>query len=315
MIVQEKSQRILAELGKVVVGQERFLRELVCAFLSGGHVLMEGVPGLGKTLSAKALSRTVAAGFGRIQFTPDLMPSDILGTSVFNQKTSEFAVKKGPVFTNILLADEINRTPPKTQSALLEAMEERSVTIDGETFPLADPFFVIATQNPVEYEGTYPLPEAQLDRFLMKLRITYVAQEEEIALLRGYAGNFEGAHGRVDLLDPVITPEELRACREEAASVRVDDSVLRYVTDLTFATRRSALVLLGASPRASISLLLSARTLAAMSGRDYVIPEDVADLAVPVMRHRIILKPEAGIDGSDADSVLEGIVRKVAIPR
>ena len=315
MIIQEKTQRIMAELGKVVVGQEQFLKELVCAFLSGGHVLMEGVPGLGKTLSAKALSRTVSADFKRIQFTPDLMPSDILGTSVFDMKTSEFNIKKGPVFTNILLADEINRTPPKTQSALLEAMEERSVTIDGETFRLSEPFFVIATQNPVEYEGTYPLPEAQLDRFLMKLRISYISREQEDMLLGAYTGNYSGAHGRVDGLARVITPEELSACRNEAAGVRVDESIIHYITELTFATRRSPLILLGASPRASIALLLCSRTLAAMNGRDYVIPEDVVDLALPVMRHRIILKPEAGVDGSDADSILANVIRKVEIPR
>jgi MoxR-like ATPase len=315
MTVEQKSKQILEELSKVIIGQEDFLRHLLIAMISGGHVLMEGVPGLGKTLSAKSLARAIRADFKRVQFTPDLMPSDILGTNVFNAKDAEFHLKKGPVFTNILLADEINRTPPKTQSALLEAMEERSVTIDGETMKLPDPFFVVATQNPLEYEGTYPLPEAQLDRFLMKLYVNYISRESEDQLLKGYSGNFTGAHARVEDIEPVITPEELEECRKEIAAVNVEDGVLHYITGITFATRQSIQIMLGASPRASIALLLCARTAAAMNGRDYVLPEDVVDIALPVLRHRVILRPEAGASGVNVDNVLMSVIRKVEIPR
>lgn len=315
MTVAQKSKQIIDELSKVVIGQEDFLRHLLIAFISGGHVLMEGVPGLGKTLTAKSLAKAVKSDFKRVQFTPDLMPSDIIGTNVFNAKDAEFHLKKGPVFTNILLADEINRTPPKTQSALLEAMEERSVTIDGETMKLPAPFFVIATQNPLEYEGTYPLPEAQLDRFLMKLYVNYISRESEDQLLRGYQGNFTGAHARVEEIAPVITPEDLSECRAEIAAVNIEEGVLHYITGITFATRQSMQIMLGASPRASIALLLCARTAAAMSGRDYVLPEDVVDVALPVLRHRVILRPEAGTAGVNVDNVLMNVIRKVEIPR
>ncbi|MBP5632081.1 MAG: MoxR family ATPase [Clostridia bacterium] len=315
MTVEQKSKQIIDELSKVVIGQEDFLRHLLIAFISGGHVLMEGVPGLGKTLTAKSLAKAVKSDFKRVQFTPDLMPSDIIGTNVFNAKDAEFYLKKGPVFTNILLADEINRTPPKTQSALLEAMEERSVTIDGETMKLPSPFFVIATQNPLEYEGTYPLPEAQLDRFLMKLYVNYISRESEDQLLRGYQGNFTGAHARVEEIAPVITPEDLAECRAEIAAVNIEEGVLHYITGITFATRQSMQIMLGASPRASIALLLCARTAAAMSGRDYVLPEDVVDVALPVLRHRVILRPEAGTSGVNVDNVLMNVIRKVEIPR
>ncbi|MBR6934262.1 MAG: MoxR family ATPase [Clostridia bacterium] len=315
MTVAQKSKQIIDELSKVVIGQEDFLRHLLIAFISGGHVLMEGVPGLGKTLTAKSLAKAVKSDFKRVQFTPDLMPSDIIGTNVFNAKDAEFHLKKGPVFTNILLADEINRTPPKTQSALLEAMEERSVTIDGETMKLPAPFFVIATQNPLEYEGTYPLPEAQLDRFLMKLYVNYISRESEDQLLRGYQGNFTGAHARVEEIAPVITPEDLAECRAEIAAVNIEEGVLHYITGITFATRQSMQIMLGASPRASIALLLCARTAAAMSGRDYVLPEDVVDVALPVLRHRVILRPEAGTAGVNVDNVLMNVIRKVEIPR
>lgn len=315
MTVEQKSKQIIDELSKVVIGQEDFLRHLLIAFISGGHVLMEGVPGLGKTLTAKSLAKAVKSDFKRVQFTPDLMPSDIIGTNVFNAKEAEFYLKKGPVFTNILLADEINRTPPKTQSALLEAMEERSVTIDGETMKLPSPFFVIATQNPLEYEGTYPLPEAQLDRFLMKLYVNYISRESEDQLLRGYKGNFTGAHARVEEIAPVISPEDLAECRAEIAAVNIEEGVLHYITGITFATRQSMQIMLGASPRASIALLLCARTAAAMSGRDYVLPEDVVDVALPVLRHRVILRPEAGTSGVNVDNVLMNVIRKVEIPR
>ena len=298
MTLEQKTNEILSELSKVIIGQDEFLRHLLIAFISGGHVLMEGVPGLGKTLTAKALAKVVEADCKRVQFTPDLMPADIIGTNVFNAKEAEFRLKKGPVFTNVLLADEINRTPPKTQSALLEAMEERSVTIDGETMKLDEPFFVIATQNPVEYEGTYPLPEAQLDRFLMKLYVGYIPQEGEDQMLRGY-----------------LTRAELAEIRKEAAAVKVNEGILHYITGITFATRQSLQIMLGASPRASIALLLCARTNAAMNGRDFVVPEDVVDIALPVLRHRIILRPETHASGINADTALMNVIRKVEIPR
>jgi len=315
MTVQLKSKEIISEISKVVIGQEEFIGHLVIAFLTGGHVLMEGVPGLGKTLAAKSLASVTSCEFKRVQFTPDLMPSDITGTNVFNIKTSSFYLKKGPIFTNILLADEINRTPPKTQAALLEAMEEKQVTIDGETLPLGSPFFVIATQNPIEYEGTYPLPEAQLDRFLMKLYIGYFTQNNENNLLKKYCAGFEGSHNDISNLNSVCNAEDIAECRREIQAVKVEDGVVNYITSIVCATRKSTAIFLGGSPRASIALLLCAKTIAAMSGRDFVTPEDVQDIALPVLRHRIILKPEAGIDGLSADSVLRNIIGKIEVPR
>lgn len=315
MTVQSKSKQIISEISKVVIGQEEFISHLVIAFLTGGHVLMEGVPGLGKTLAAKSLASVTSCDFKRVQFTPDLMPSDITGTNVFNIKTSSFYLKKGPVFTNILLADEINRTPPKTQAALLEAMEEKQVTIDGETLNLGTPFFVIATQNPIEYEGTYPLPEAQLDRFLMKLYIGYFTQSNENNLLKKYCAGFEGSHYDISNLTSVCNAEDIAECRREIQAVKVEDGVVNYITSIVCATRKSTAIFLGGSPRASIALLLCAKTIAAMSGRDFVTPEDVQDIALPVLRHRIILKPEAGIDGLSADSVLRNIIGKIEVPR
>jgi len=315
MSVESKSKEIINEISKVVIGQEQFLNHLTVAFLSGGHVLMEGVPGLGKTLTAKALAHTVNADFKRIQFTPDLLPSDIVGTKIFDLKNNEFTLKKGPVFTNILLADEINRTPPKTQSALLESMEERHVTIDGQTMDMADPFFVIATQNPIEYEGTYPLPEAQLDRFIMKLYVGYFTQSCENDLLKKYTGDFESSHKDIDNLNTIISYQDLQECRHEIANVRVDEGIINYITSITAATRKSPAIALGGSPRASIALLLCSKTVAAMNGRDFVTPEDVIDVSLSVLRHRIILKPEAGLDGLDADKILRNLIGKVEVPR
>ncbi len=315
MFVKEKSEQIINEVSKVLIGQDEFVRHLVVAFLTGGHVLMEGVPGLGKTLSAKALAKTVDCEYKRVQFTPDLMPTDIIGTKVFDLKKTEFYLKKGPIFTNILLADEINRTPPKTQSALLEAMEEGHVTIDGETMELGDPFFVMATQNPIEYEGTYPLPEAQLDRFLMKLNITYFSQEDENNLLKKYKEGFVSSHKEVESLETCLTYEELVKCREEISRVICEDGVINYITSISNATRKSPAIILGGSPRSSISMLLCAKTTAAMNGRDFVTPEDVLDIALPVLRHRVILKPEAEVDGLDPDTVLNAFIRKIEVPR
>lgn len=312
---QKKTEEILQQLSKVVIGQEEFIEQLLIVMLTGGHALVEGVPGVAKTLTAKTLARTVRAEFKRVQFTPDLMPADILGSRVFDIKNSTFYLKKGPLFTNIFLADEINRTPPKTQAALLEAMEEKSITIDGETHELAEPFMVLATQNPVEYEGTYPLPEAQLDRFMMKLVVSYVTQEQENEILTQYNLG-RGSHKLEEAeIKPVFDREDLQKCREEIQTVEVDPGIVNYITSIAKATRNSPLLVLGASPRASIAMLTASKCYAAMQGRGYVTPEDVKDLALPILRHRIILQPEAGIDGMENDQVISSILNKVEVPR
>ncbi|MDQ2086204.1 MoxR family ATPase [Herbivorax sp. ANBcel31] len=312
---REKSKAIIEEVSKVVVGQDDFIEKLVICLFTGGHVLIEGVPGLAKTLASKVVSKSVKAEFKRVQFTPDLMPADIIGTKVFDPKETEFFLKKGPLFTNIFLADEINRTPPKTQAALLEAMEERAISIDGQTHRLEEPFMVLATQNPVEYEGTYPLPEAQVDRFLMKLLIDYVPQEFENTLLKKFNSGFDSKDIDAQKISPVCTFEDIKKCRKEIEGVSVSDGIINYITSITKATRNSPALILGASPRASISLLLTSKTYAAMQGRAYVIPEDVKELALPVLRHRVILKPEAGIDGLGNDDVIKSVLSKVEVPR
>jgi MoxR-like ATPase len=299
----------------VIVGQEEAFTQILIALFSGGHVLLEGVPGTAKTLMAKTLAALTGVEFKRVQFTPDLMPSDVIGTQVFEMGTGQFRLRKGPVFTNILLGDEINRAPAKTQSALLEAMEERQVTIEGERLPLPEPFFVMATQNPVEYEGTYPLPEAQLDRFLFKVIVDYAPQEVEIEVLRRYHAGFDAHRLETVGLHPVMSPEILAQCRAEIRQVQVDDGVLKYVTDIAQASRKSLDLILGGSPRASISLLLAAKTWAAMQNRAYVTPDDVKFLARPVYRHRIILKPEAEIEGLTPDTAMARILARVDVPR
>ena len=311
----KKAKEIIQEVSRVVVGQYDFIEKLVVCLLSGGHVLVEGVPGLAKTLASKVMSKTIKAEFKRVQFTPDLMPADIKGTKVFDQKSGEFYLKKGPLFTNIFLADEINRTPPKTQAALLEAMEERAISIDGETHKLEEPFMVLATQNPVEYEGTYPLPEAQVDRFLMKLIVRYVPQKFENILLQKFNSGFDSKNLESENINEVCTPEDIKRCREEIKNVRVSDEIINYITSIIRATRNSPSLILGASPRASIALLLTSKAYAAIQGRSFVIPEDVKDLALPVLRHRIILRPEAGIDGLGNDDVINSILSKVEVPR
>lgn len=312
-IVQNKYEMLIQELKKVLVGQDEFLEYLAIALFSGGHVLIEGVPGIGKTLSARTLAKTIKSEFSRIQFTPDLMPADVIGTKVFDVKSSAFYMKKGPVFTNILLADEINRATPKTQSALLECMEEGNVTIDGETYELAKPFMVLATMNPLEFEGTYPLPEAQLDRFLMKLVITHLPPEQEELLLKKV--NESGGDISPEKVIPAITPEELMTIQQEINKVLVNENIIRYITSIIFATRNSPAVLLGASSRASIAVMKCAKTLAAFSGRDFVIPEDVIEVVKPVLRHRIIVKPETLLDNITVDDILQGILKTVEVPR
>jgi MoxR-like ATPase len=307
--------RLHAEAAKVIVGQEEVFTQVVVAFLAGGHVLLEGVPGVAKTLIAKTLAQLIDAQFGRIQFTADLMPSDVVGTQVFDLNRSEFYLRKGPIFTNIVLADEINRAPAKTQSALLEAMEERQVSIDGVRHPLDDPFMVLATQNPIEYEGTYPLPEAQLDRFLFKVVVGYPEDSQEREILRRYHTGFDAHHLERSGLTPVITRADLPAIRAAIQAVTVEEGIFAYITQIANATRRSPDLILGGSPRAAIATLLTAKTYAALQGRAYVTPDDVKAMLLPIYRHRIILRPEAEIEGLNADAVMRRIIGGVAAPR
>jgi MoxR-like ATPase len=312
---QELAQALRREASKVLVGQEEAFTLLLIALLSGGHVLLEGVPGTAKTLMAKTLARLVAAEFKRVQFTPDLMPSDVVGTQVFEMGSGQFRLRRGPIFTQVLLGDEINRAPAKTQSALLEAMEERQVTIEGERLPLPEPFFVVATQNPVEYEGTYPLPEAQLDRFLFKVLIDYAPQEVELEVLRRYHQGFDARALDNVGLQPVITPAALAECREEIRGVQVEEGILRYISAIAQESRKSLDLALGGSTRASIALLLTSKTYAALQGRTFVVPDDIKFLVRPVYRHRLILKPEAEIEGLNADTAMGRILARVEVPR
>jgi MoxR-like ATPase len=304
-----------AEAGKVLVGQDEVFEQIVIALLARGHLLLEGVPGTAKTLAAKTLAHLIRADFRRVQFTPDLMPSDIVGTQVYDVTTGKFYLKKGPIFTNILLADEINRAPAKTQSALLEAMEERQVTIEGDRYPLPEPFMVLATQNPVEYEGTYPLPEAQLDRFMFKTLVSYPSPAAEAEVLRRYHHGFDAHQLAETGLAPVVAPDDLIMLRAEINAVTVEDGIMQYITAISAATRIAGDLALGGSPRASIAMLLAAKAWAAMQGRAYAVPDDVKALGLPIFRHRVILKPEAEIEGLNADSVLKRILGKVDVPR
>ncbi len=315
MTLAQLYEQVKVEAAKVIVGQEDVFEQVLIAFLSGGHVLLEGVPGVAKTLIAKTLARLIDAGFGRIQFTADLMPSDVIGTQVFEINKGTFYLKKGPIFTNIVLADEINRAPAKTQSALLEAMEERQVTIEGVRYPLDPPFMVLATQNPVEYEGTYPLPEAQLDRFLFKVAVPYPSEMAEVEIVRRYHQGFDAHHLDSAGLQAVIKPPDLPALHAEIQAVTVEEGILAYITQIAGATRRSSDLILGGSPRAAIATLLTAKTYAALQGRTYVTPDDVKHVLLPTYRHRIILRPEAEIEGLDADAVLRRIVAGVPAPR
>ena len=313
--VQNISEAIQKEMTKAVVGQTEVIELVLVALIARGHVLLEGVPGTAKTLMVKALARTLDCDFKRIQFTPDLMPSDIIGTNVFNLRDSSFELRRGPIFTDLLLADEINRTPPKTQAALLEAMEERQATIDNQTHELPAMFMVFATQNPVEYEGTYPLPEAQLDRFMLKIAIDYPSQLEENEILTRYHHGFD-AHALEDIgIDRVANYDIIRQCREFINGVVVDESIINYISGITGETRRTPHFLLGGSPRASIALLLCSKVFAAIRGREFVTPDDVKSLVLPVMRHRIILKAESEIEGLTADDVLRSMLDRIEVPR
>ncbi|HRI03435.1 MAG TPA: MoxR family ATPase [Pyrinomonadaceae bacterium] len=306
---------ILNELRKTIVGQDDVIEQILVAILAEGHALIEGVPGTAKTLTVKSLAQIIGAEFSRIQFTPDLMPSDITGTNVFNMQTSQFALRQGPIFTDILLADEINRTPPKTQAALLEAMEERQTTIDGERYPLSPLFTVLATENPIEYEGTYPLPEAQLDRFLMKILIDYPEQTDEEEIVTRWDAGFNSRNlGQVQIA-PLPDATAIQRCRMEVREMRMEPGVQKYVVEIVRRTRTHPPILYGASPRASVALLLCSKALAAIRGRDFPTPDDIRDVAPPVLRHRLALRAEAELDGATTDAVISDIIKTVEVPR
>lgn len=311
--LQEAVLKIKTELGKVIVGQQEMIELLIISILANGHSLIEGVPGVAKTVTAKLLAKTLNVNFSRIQFTPDLMPSDILGTSIFNVKSSEFEFKKGPIFSNIILIDEINRAPAKTQAALFEVMAERQITIDGVENKMQAPFLVFATQNPIEQEGTYSLPEAQLDRFLFKINVNYPSLEEEISIL-------EGNHKRrdvisVDFIEPVLSAAQIETYQKTIKEIIVEDNLLKYIASIVNSTRNNANLYLGASPRASISIMNAAKAHAAINGRDFVTPDDIKKCTKSVLRHRIILTPEREMEGFTADKVVDQILETIEIPR
>ena len=311
----EITRRLRDEIAKAVVGQQAIIDHVLASLLAGGHVLIEGVPGLGKTLLVKALAKTFAGDFARIQFTPDLMPADVMGHAVFDLKNQSFTLRKGPIFTHLLLADEINRAPAKTQSALLEVMQERQVTIEGESHLLAAPFMVLATQNPLEQEGTYPLPEAQLDRFLVKVLIDYPSASEELTLLKLTTAGRVGDALDVSLLNTLIKPDTVVALQQITANIRVDHAVAEYAVRITRATRDWPGIAIGAGPRGAISLVRVARALALLAARDFVTPDDIKAAALPVLRHRVTLSPETELEGLSADRMLTNLLEQTAAPR
>lgn len=311
--LQKSVEAIKSELSTVIVGQHKMIDQLLVAVLSNGHVLLEGVPGVAKTITAKLLAKTLSIGFSRIQFTPDLMPSDILGTSVFDLKKSEFEFKKGPVFSNLILIDEINRAPAKTQAALFEVMEERQITIDGKTYILDTPFLVLATQNPIEQEGTYRLPEAQLDRFLFKISIDYPKLEEEIIIIQ--REHQLQSHGKLDNIQTLLTAEDIRKYQALVKQIVVEPELIAYIAKIVVNTRENSFLYLGASPRASIAILNAAKGYAAIRGRDFVTPEDIKDAAIPVLQHRVIVTPEREMEGISSTEIIKQIIETVEIPR
>lgn len=313
--VSALTAQLKREIGKAIVGQDAVIEQVLIAMLTEGHALLEGVPGTAKTLLVKVLARAVGAQFGRIQFTPDLMPADVTGTNIFNMATSTFSLRHGPIFTDLLLADEINRTPPKTQAALLEAMEERQVTIDGEAHQLSPLFTVLATQNPIEYEGTYPLPEAQLDRFILKIIVDYPSSDEEFQVVSNWNAGFNTRRLEDLRIQPLDDPASVLASRSQVRAVTVEEGVARYIVSMVRATREAINVSWGASPRAAVALLLCSKALAAIRGRSFVTPDDVKEIAKPVLRHRVVLRSEAEIEGASPDQVLDEIIAGIDVPR
>ena len=309
----ESINAIRQELGTVIVGQTKMIDQMLVAILSNGHVLLEGVPGVAKTITAKLLAKTLNIGFSRIQFTPDLMPSDILGTSIFDLKKSEFEFKKGPIFSNLILIDEINRAPAKTQAALFEVMEERQITIDGKAYILETPFLVIATQNPIEQEGTYRLPEAQLDRFLFKIAIDYPKLDEEITIIQ--REHLLQNHGKLENIKTILSAEQIKQYQGLVKQIIVEQNLLEYIAKIVINTRENAFLYLGASPRASIAILNAAKGFAAIRGRDFVTPEDIKEAAIPVLQHRVIVTPEREMEGITSIEIIKQIIESVEIPR
>ncbi|MCU0355122.1 MAG: MoxR family ATPase [Cytophagales bacterium] len=311
--LREAVEQVKTEIRKVIVGQEEMVDLLLAAILADGHALIEGVPGVAKTLTAKLLAKTVSVGFSRIQFTPDLMPSDVLGTQVFNLKDSAFSFKRGPIFSNIVLIDEINRSPAKTQAALFEVMEERQITVDGVTYPMDAPFLVLATQNPIDQEGTYRLPEAQLDRFLFKIEVKYPNLDEETQILT--QAHQRKWHVALDDVQPVLTAAQITEYRHKVKEVHLDAALIRYIAQIVNNTRSNLSLHLGASPRASLAIMNTSKALAAMRGRDFVTPEDVKTVTPPVLRHRVMLTPEREMEGIGADDVVKQILDGIEVPR
>ncbi len=311
--LQQSVDQLKSEIAKVIVGQSQMVELLLAGILADGHILIEGVPGVAKTLTAKLLSKTISVAFSRIQFTPDLMPSDVIGTSIFNPAQSSFQFKPGPVFSNIVLIDEINRAPAKTQSALFEVMEERQVTVDGQSFQLRAPFMVVATQNPIEQEGTYHLPEAQLDRFLFKINVAYPTIEEEFQIVSHH--HSMNLQNMVDQVQPVLSAELIASLRSQVRSLHVEDKLIHFITAVVTTTRNHKSIYLGASPRASIGILNASKAIAAMHGRDFVTPDDIVYVIPAVLRHRLELTPEKEMEGATTDEVINEIIQSIEIPR
>ncbi len=311
--VAEKVNKVREELGKYIIGQHEMVELLMIGIFSNGHILLEGVPGVAKTLSAKVLAAALHINFSRIQFTPDLMPSDVIGTSVFNMKDSSFSFRKGPVFSNIVLIDEINRAPAKTQAALFEVMEERQITYDGHTYPMSTPFLIIATQNPIEQEGTYNLPEAQLDRFLFKIKLDHPELKHEIEILHRYKNNLKTPS--LEEVKPVFTAQEIQKVQDVIENIIIEDNLIKYIANITHKTRNHGKIYLGGSPRASLSMLKAAKAIAAIRGRDFVTPEDIQFIAPHVLNHRLILTPEAEMEGLTSEEIIIEIIQTIEVPR